>query len=280
MKFPTIPVSKTVSVFGIMVVVLLLSAWLIGDDKVEGGNSATIGEAREMASNWITQESPTYLFNGSDLQLEEERIIKEGKSYEFTFLFISSSAGYGDRTDEMTAQVITPHVTRVVVTDGVVVSAITDDMYSELEEKMIEQEAQEKNQQQEEVAGVAVSQTMTVRVFFGKKGSDEVHAVERTIPATLAVAGASMRELLQGPTEREREEGYFTSVPKGVELRNLFIENGVAYADFSKELQANVAGSARVLAIQNQIVKTLIQFSTVQNVVISVDGVAEGILQP
>ncbi|MDP4009302.1 MAG: GerMN domain-containing protein [bacterium] len=275
MKFPTIHVSKTVSVFGVMIVALLLSAWWIGEDRTQNGNGTTIEEAQEEARSWITQESPTYLFDGSDLQLEEERVIEEGKSYEFAFLFISSSAGYGDRADEMVAQVITPHVTRVVVTNGVVVSAITDNVYSELEEKMIEQEAQ-----QEEVTGVAVSKTMIVRVFFGKEGSEEVYAVERVIPATLAVAGASMRELLQGPNERETAKGYFTSVPKGVELRNLFIENGVAYADFSKELQANVAGSARVLAIQNQIVQTLFQFSTVQSVVISVDGVAEGILQP
>lgn len=280
MKFPTIHVSKTVSVFGIMIVALLLSAWWIGEDRTQNGNSATIEEAREEASTWIMQESPTYLFDGSDLQFEEERVIEEGKSYEFAFFFTSSSAGYGDRTDEMTAQVITPHVMKVVVTDSVVVSAITDNVYSELEEKMIEEEAQGENQQQEEVAGVAVNQTMTVRVFFGKEGSEDVYAVERVIPATLAVAGASVRELLQGPNERERSKGYFTSVPEGVELRNLFIENGVAYADFSKELQANVAGSARVLAIQNQIVQTLFQFSTVQSVVISVDGVAEGILQP
>jgi len=45
-------------------------------------------------------------------------------------------------------------------------------------------------------------------------------------------------------------------------------------------LQYQVGGSCRVSAIRAQIIETLKQFSTVKNVVISINGRTEDILQP
>lgn len=64
------------------------------------------------------------------------------------------------------------------------------------------------------------------------------------------------------------------------QLQSLEIEDGVAQVDFSQDLDEGVAGSARVMALREQIKKTLLQFETVDEVVISVDGQTEGILQP
>src|SRR5574340_78320 len=63
---------------------------------------------------------------------------------------------------------------------------------------------------------VNTEETMTVKVFFGNSIFDpEVldcqknFAVERIIPKTVAVARAALEQLLAGPTEEEKAEGYF-----------------------------------------------------------------------
>ena len=63
-------------------------------------------------------------------------------------------------------------------------------------------------------------------------------------------------------------------------LQDLVIEDGVATADFNARLDEGVAGSAMVMAIRGQIEQTLLQFPTVDEVVISVDGETEEVLQP
>jgi len=54
----------------------------------------------------------------------------------------------------------------------------------------------------------------------------------------------------------------------------------VAKADFDEQLEFQVGGSCRVSAIRAEITQTLKQFSTVKEVVISIDGRTEDILQP
>jgi spore germination protein GerM len=65
-----------------------------------------------------------------------------------------------------------------------------------------------------------------------------------------------------------------------VTLRSLTIENGVATADFSPELQAYGGGAARAILIREQITRTLLQFPTVQSVRITIAGQTAGVLQP
>jgi hypothetical protein len=65
-----------------------------------------------------------------------------------------------------------------------------------------------------------------------------------------------------------------------VRVLGLKIENGVATADFSREMNAYGGGSARVRMIREQITKTLLEYSTVREVVIEIEGRSEGVLQP
>ena len=106
----------------------------------------------------------------------------------------------------------------------------------------------------------------------------EVLPTTRMVFETKNLAEASLRILLEGP-EIVEENGYTSAIPRGVWLNGVKIEDGVAYADFSKEL-SNVAGSCNVLALTAQIQKTLLQFSTIKSVKISVEGKTEGILEP
>ena len=130
------------------------------------------------------------------------------------------------------------------------------------------------------------SETTTVKVFFNNNKLDpeiscnKVFSVDRKVAKTVAVGTAAINELLKGPTEVEKADGYTTSLNDNVKLEKLTITDGVATAEFDEQLDKNMGGSCRVLAIRAQIEQTLKQFPTVKSVVISINGRTEDILQP
>lgn len=129
-------------------------------------------------------------------------------------------------------------------------------------------------------------ETMAVKVYFNNSNLDpeyscnKVFPVEREIKKTAAVARAALEELLRGATEADKQEGFFTSINPGVKIQKLAIENKTARVDFDEQLEFQMGGSCRVAAIRAQITQTLKQFPTIENVIISIDGETETILQP
>lgn len=219
---------------------------------------------KSLAQDWILNNSTTYLFDGFDLEFLSEEQIDENE-YKLIFLFNSNSAGYGDRSDQMSAQVITPHKIEIIVKNNTIIEAITDKIFDEMTGEILEEKA-----------------TMTVDLYFVKTvdNQEELIKVEREIFQTEAVGRASIEELLKGPKAEEREDGFYSALNEEIELQSIEIENGIAKLDFNQKLQEGVAGSARVEAIREQIRKTMLQFDTVNEVIISIDGEIENILQP
>lgn len=132
---------------------------------------------------------------------------------------------------------------------------------------------------------ITAPETIKIKIYFNNSKLDpfsceEVFAAEREIIKTPAVARRAIEELLKGPTEKEKEEGFLTNINPDVKIQKLNIKNGLAEVDFDKQMEFQVAGSCRVLAIRSQIIQTLKQFPTVKDVVISIDGRIEDILQP
>lgn len=102
--------------------------------------SYTMEESKQIAMDWIKNEAPTYKFDGSKLNLKnsEETSGEECTDcFSFTFEFESSHGGYGDRSDKMVTQVITPHEMVVDVEQGEVVSAVTDSKFDEMSGEMM-----------------------------------------------------------------------------------------------------------------------------------------------
>jgi hypothetical protein len=113
-------------------------------------------------------------------------------------------------------------------------------------------------------------------------------------PRTTEVGTAALQELLWGPTPGNLAD-FSTAIPTPEEvlaysgrgpdwghrvtLKKLTIENGVATADFSKEMLAYGGGAARVAAIRTQITRTLEQFPSIRQVRILVEGDPDA-LQP
>lgn len=130
-------------------------------------------------------------------------------------------------------------------------------------------------------------ETMQVLVFFTNTERDPglmdcsvVYGVPRTIQKTQAVARAALEQLFRGTSMQEEDQGFVTNIPARVKIQSLTIENGIAKVDLSKDLEEGMGGSCRVTAVRAQIVTTLKQFPTIQEVIISVDGRTKDILQP
>lgn len=124
---------------------------------------------------------------------------------------------------------------------------------------------------------------------------ETLQAVQQRIPGTAQIGTATLNELLWGPPVPNLA-GFETALPapqqvlefpgRGpdwgprVTLLSLTISDGIALADFSREMEAYGGGSLRVHLIREQIVQTLKQFETVQQVIIAVEGETETVLQP
>src|SRR3989344_7822226 len=135
----------------------------------------------------------------------------------------------------------------------------------------------------------------TISVFFSNKEFDpqmldceKVYPVERVLgritdnkKGTLGeFAYLALADLLKGPTNYEKSHGFFTSINKNTRIKRIIIENGIVAVDFNDVLDDGVAGSCRVQAIRSQITETLKQFPEINEIVISVNGNSEEILQP
>jgi hypothetical protein len=261
--------NKKIIIIALILIVVFIALILIGrtEKPVIEDEAFTIDQAREIAQDWIVNNASTYVFDGFNLELKEQEQVIENETYLFTFSFQSRAAGYGDRTDQMLAQMITDHVIEIVVDQGEVILAQTDNVFDEINNQMISQDDLE---------------TIDLKVYFVQviDNQEQLVEVERTVPYTVALARTALIELIKGPSNQEKEQGFSTMINEQTQLQRIEIIDKVVYVDFSQELQENVAGSAWVTMIREQIEKTLVQFDTIDQVVISINDQTEDILQP
>lgn len=109
---------------------------------------------------------------------------------------------------------------------------------------------------------------------------NKTFAVARLVPKTQSVLKAAIEELLKGPTSAEAKLGFGTLINSGVTINSVKISGDTATIDFSPKLDENMGGSCRVAVIRNQIMNTAKQFANIKNVIISINGESELILQP
>ena len=92
-----------------------------------------VDDAEELALTWL-MNSPTFSFNGIEGSMVIiETVVAESypEQYYITINFTCAHPGYGDRTGEVLAQVITPHTALVIVSAGEVRSAVIDGEWNE-----------------------------------------------------------------------------------------------------------------------------------------------------
>jgi len=90
--------------------------------------------AMEVARKYIVT-SPTFAFDGlsETLDVEDVSIMESYPvQYRIKISFDSSHGGFGNREGQILTQIITPHKVDIIVSEGEVLSAVTDETWDEL----------------------------------------------------------------------------------------------------------------------------------------------------
>jgi spore germination protein GerM len=113
--------------------------------------------------------------------------------------------------------------------------------------------------------------TVALQVWFQK--GDSLFPVTRVQESTSAVGAAALRALLRGPSEQESALNIVSSVPEGTELLGLDISDGLATVDLTGDFESGGGSSAMLMRLA-QVVYTITQFPTVEEVELRLDGEA------
>jgi putative hemolysin len=113
-----------------ILIIMLVSGCITESPDIDTNDYAKTARA-------FIEISPTYKFDGSGLKLAGVQKGNCDTCFVYPFTFTSSHAGYGDRTNQIVAQVLTTHTAVVTVDNGRVVSAIIDDKWDEIAQEYL-----------------------------------------------------------------------------------------------------------------------------------------------
>ena len=114
--------------------------------------------------------------------------------------------------------------------------------------------------------------TSKIKVFFFKKGQcGSVASVDRLIDASKSAVRSGIEEAIKGPSAAEVAEGYVTALPSTTKIRSLELREGIVYIDFTSTVLAK-GPACDISSERRQIIDTIMQFPTIKEVIISVDG--------
>lgn len=128
-----------------------------------------------------------------------------------------------------------------------------------------------------------------VKVYFSNEKENpemldcsKVYPVERRVSlASKNAAIDTLKLLILGPTQKEKDSGYILTTPQNLTINFVRVEGNKVQVDFSSELLSAGGGSCRVIAIRAEITETVRQFYPAgYEVIISANGNWEEVLQP
>lgn len=97
-------------------------------------------EAESIAGTWV-ETAPTYSFDGFNLELKDHKVLETfPEQHVLNYTFTSSHGGYGNRTDRMVTEALTPHSIEVIVSEEKVMPAVIDGEWDEIARGPLEKE--------------------------------------------------------------------------------------------------------------------------------------------
>lgn len=106
--------------------------------------------------------------------------------------------------------------------------------------------------------------------FDEKSEKTVLYGVGRKIQSEQPVL-AALRELIKGPSAREKQNGLLTAVPPGLIVRGVSMRQRIAVIDFNEALEENAIG-AIFLSRMDQILYTATQFEGVEGIIVQING--------
>lgn len=117
---------------------------------------------------------------------------------------------------------------------------------------------------------------MRVELWFGDAVNRSAVApslvVHRDIPQTNAIAAATLRAWIQGPTEKEEIAGAYPAAPDGTVLLGIDVDDRTAVVDFNGAFEETGLGTTYEGAVLEQLAGTITQFETVERALLKIDG--------
>lgn len=123
----------------IMLIVIIIPASIYA---LQNSHNNLNKSSEEIALAYL-KNAPTYKFDGISHSVKvvecwQAQTFVYPSFWQVSIEFDCAHAGYGDRTGQFLAQVITSHKITIHVTEGKVSMAIIDDMWDEMTQKMIQ----------------------------------------------------------------------------------------------------------------------------------------------
>ncbi|MDQ7824661.1 MAG: GerMN domain-containing protein [Candidatus Eremiobacteraeota bacterium] len=139
-------------------------------------------------------------------------------------------------------------------------------------------------------ASPALQDPHSAKVFYANSVKDpEVLNPEITYPIEIGLAADKdeeavkklIDELIKGPADQFKKQGYYTTLPPHTKLNSVKIEQGMIQVDFNDRINEG-GGSCEMDQRRSQIENTLknLPGNPVKKVVISVNGDTQNVLQP
>jgi spore germination protein GerM len=115
-----------------------------------------------------------------------------------------------------------------------------------------------------------------VAVYFALSGRNEsrLAPVSRTGPEYGSLENritSALESLIAGPNEEEKQRGFDTGIPPLTKVLNIWLQDGIAYLSFSRELEEG-GGTREMEERLAQIVFTATQFPRVSKVRFLIEG--------
>ena len=129
--------------------------------------------------------------------------------------------------------------------------------------------------------GAAPAESRQAALFFVKIEDDGVisrREVKRMIPVSDSPLTDAINALIAGPSEGEIRSGLVSLIPRGTKLLGITLRGSTAIVDLSDAFMYNHYGIEGFSAQLKQIVYTATSFSSVQDVLILVEGKARDYL--
>ena len=120
---------------------------------------------------------------------------------------------------------------------------------------------------------------ISLTVYLNGSAKDKVDsslvAVQREIVLTEDTVKfrvrAALEELIKGPSDKDKQAGLTSSLPKEVKVLNVGVKRPYVTVDFSSELQ-NIGGTMRITSLLDQIKYTLTENDGIAGVILQVNG--------
>ncbi len=124
-------------------------------------------------------------------------------------------------------------------------------------------------EERKEVEPVPTEEMVEVNLYFSDSQAMYLVPEKRKIPQTPSLARQAVIELIKGPESSD----FYTTIPEGTQVNEVYIADGIAYIDLSEEIFKNhPGGSSGELMTVYSIVNTLTEIPPIKSVQILVEG--------